>query len=84
MLDYCPIVHRCILFINIVIYRNPSFVNKTSSVHLALNLIGNLHMLELNLVEVRIILYVKQNSGHKEARKSYLNFFPHKQEEAAS
>lgn len=59
MLDYCQIVHRCVLFINIVIYSNPSSVNKISNLRLALNLMGNLPMLELNLVEFRIILYLQ-------------------------
>ena len=58
MLDYCQIVHRCISFTKIIVYKNLSYVNKISSVHLALNLIGVLHTLGLNLMEVRISPYL--------------------------
>lgn len=58
MLDYCQMVHRCILFTKIIIYKTPSCINKISSVHLALNWIGVLHTSGLNLLEVRISPYL--------------------------
>lgn len=58
MLDYCQIVHRSILFTKIIIYKNPSYVNKISSVLLASNLVGVLHTLGLDLVAVRISPYL--------------------------
>lgn len=73
MLDYHQIVYRCIWFTKVIIYKNPSYVNQISSVHVALDLTGAHIEAEFGGSQNKPSSSFQQNSGYKEAGKSYLN-----------